>query len=116
MLGAAGKIGREWRRRGGQRACFMYTSGGAAWSPRTRTVYQRRKDWVRPRDRVLEFLTAHPREWFSLREISERAGLTARLPTNHYVVQDLLQGGFVERRWARRPHQRGCYLYTVSGK
>jgi hypothetical protein len=116
MLGATGKIGREWRRRGGQAACFMYTAGGAAWSPRTRTMYQRRKDWVRPRDRVLEFLTAHPREWFSLREISERAGLTARLPTNHYVVQDLLQGGFVERRWTRRPHQHGCYLYTVSGK
>jgi hypothetical protein len=112
-LGATGKAGREWRHRGGQRACFMYSAGGAAWSPRTRAVYERKE---RPRDKIMRLLNDHRAEWFTLAEISEKAGLTARLPTTHYVLKDLLAGGFIERRWIRRPQQRACYVYTVSGK
>jgi DNA invertase Pin-like site-specific DNA recombinase len=114
VLGSDGSVGREWRRRGGERACWMYSTAesGTAWRPRAQ-MRKQVKPGETPRMVFLRVMTAEPDAWFPLAKLARAADIS--YPHASKVMKDLLAGGFVaRRRQDRRP--RSPYVYSVSGK
>lgn len=110
MLGAAGEIAREWTRRDGQRACYLYSAAsGESWGPRTR------KGEPGAREKVRSFMEASPRGWFTAAEIG--AGSDAGdAPHISRTLTELIAAGFIQRRRAPLPRKHVRYEYSVNGR
>jgi predicted transcriptional regulator len=113
MLGAAGDVAREWTRRDGQRACWLYSAAsGESWGPRTRKAPG---GAIGAREKIKSFMEASPREWFTASEIS--AGSDAGgAPHVTRTVNELVTAGFAQRRRAPLPRKNVRYEYSVNGR
>jgi site-specific DNA recombinase len=114
-LGAAGEVSREWRQRGGQRACYVYSAAsGESWGPRTRNGPD---GTAGAREKVLAYLADKERagEWLSIAEITSGSG-AGQEPHVSRVVSQLLAAGFVQRRRAPLPRKRTRYQYSINGR
>ena len=113
LLGAAGDVAREWRRRGGQRACYMFSAAsGESWGPRTRKAPG---GAVGAREKIRVFLESEPRTWFTAAEIGagSEAGNAAHVVR---VVNELVTAGFAQRRRAPLPRKNVRYQYSINGR
>ena len=111
MLGAAGEVAREWRKRGGKRACYMFSAAtGEAWGPHTRQAPGGGRG---AREKVLTYLSDTP-EWFSLAEISGGSDAGTEAHTSR-VVNELVAAGFVQKRRAPLPRKDVRWQYRSMG-
>jgi DNA invertase Pin-like site-specific DNA recombinase len=113
MLGAAGDVAREWRRRGGQRACYMFSSAtGQSWGPRTRNT---RGGAIGAREKVKAYMEASPASWFTAAEIGAGTG-AGEAPHVSRTLSELLNAGFIQRRRAPLPRRNVRWEYSVNGR
>ena len=114
VLGASGDAAREWRRRGGQRACYMYSAGsGESWGPRTRPGVAA----PGAREKVRVWMETPPRDkqWFTAAEIGEGSG-AGGAPHVTKTLNELIAAGFAQRRRAPLPRKDVRYQYSVNGR
>lgn len=110
-LEAAGEITAEWRRRGGQRACYMYSgTPGSSWESRDAEA-SHGTAW----NGIKTFLESDEncKRWFTAAEIREGSGAGGE-PHVIKTLNLLIAAGFVQRRRAPRKDVR--YQYSINGR
>jgi hypothetical protein len=113
-LGAGGEVSREWRKRGGQRACYMFSAAsGESWGPRTRNAPG---GAIGARETIKSFLESMPTEWFSAAEIGEGSGGKYGAPHVTRIVNELVTASFAQRRRAPLPHKHVRWQYSINGR
>lgn len=112
-MGAAGTVSREWRRRGGKRACFMFSAAsGESWGPRTRNAPDGQAGG---REKVKSFMEATPTGWFTVKEIAEGSGAGGE-PHVSKIVSQLVDAGFAQRRRAPLPRKNVRVQFSINGR